>query len=558
MELFNHLPCPALILHEDFTIYRANTAACTLFDNPEMEEKNIDLAAHCNQAVIKELHEALSTLKNGTPLKKTIKMHSSDGKPITVGSSLTILPDSKALLLLTEHDREQSCTPGCHKLRILEEQYQNNPAGILLVNDKMEMISYNRKFLQMWNIPESIQQNRDENKSLQTVLEQIRKPEKFLAKVYELYKNPEQKSRDEVELKDGRIFYRHSFPVYTEHIYHGRVWYFLDITSLKAAQRKIVRQQKFQRAILEHIQDGIVACNSRGQLSMFNRASREIHGCDLVQVPQEEWSQYYHLFTADGVTPLKSDRNPLVRALRGEEIHNQEMVIKSRNGDARELRTNGQAMYDNEGNKLGAVISLHDITDLNKAKKKLHHLAYHDELTGLANRRLFHDLLKQNIRRARRNMEKTAVLFLDLDNFKQINDQHGHEAGDQLLVQLAAILRLHLRDSDILCRWGGDEFLIALQEISSNQMACKVAKKICRAVENELAGLCGESGLSASIGIALYPEHGQSPDMLIRRADMAMYMAKDQGKNQFSLFLKNTFAPEQENKVSEQNNNLSR
>jgi diguanylate cyclase (GGDEF)-like protein len=211
------------------------------------------------------------------------------------------------------------------------------------------------------------------------------------------------------------------------------------------------------------------------------------------------------------------------------------MVVKAKNGERKELRTNGQAMYDNEGNKLGAVISLHDITDLNKAKKKLHHLAYHDELTGLANRRLFHDLLKQNIRRAERNREKTAVLFLDLDNFKSINDRHGHDAGDRLLIQLASVLHQRLRESDILCRWGGDEFIIALPEIATGAMAGKVANKICQAVRKDLISHFADTGLSASIGVALYPEHGHSPDMLIRQADMAMYLAKQQGKNQVCL-----------------------
>ncbi|RUM37686.1 MAG: hypothetical protein DSY57_03655, partial [Desulfobulbus sp.] len=531
MELFQHLPCPAFILEEDFVISRANDAASSLFDHYVFNQGNIPLTSLCTPDIAHGLRKAVSLSKDGERIKRTIAMFNGNPDPITVGACLRILPDNTVLLLLSEHDRDKSCSPGCRKLRILEEQYQHNPAGILLVNDRMEMISYNRRFLELWHIPEHIQQSRDENASLQAVLDQLKDPEGFLAQVHELYEHPRQTSTDEIKLRDGRVFYRHSFPVYSGEVYHGRVWYFMDITSLKAAQRKIVRQQKFQRAILEHIQDGIVACNARGQLTMFNRASREIHGCDLAQVPQGEWANYYQLYQADGETPLTTDEIPLVRAFQGRDVHNQEIVVRSRNGEKRELRVNGQAMYDNDGSKIGAVVSLHDITDLNKARKKLHHLAYHDDLTGLANRRLFHDLLKQDISRAGRNRKKTAILFLDLDNFKQINDRYGHQAGDQLLIELAISLRHRLRESDILCRWGGDEFVIALPEIADSDMACRVAKKICRVIQDAIVDPYKDCGLTMSIGIAMYPDNGTNPDNLIRQADMGMYLAKQKGKN---------------------------
>ncbi len=535
MELFQYLPCPAFIIEEDFIISRANDAASLLFDHYTFSTGTIPLVSLCRQETVDGLRDAISHPEADNRIKRTITMFNGDQRPITVGACLRLLPDNTILFLLTEHDRDKSCSPGCLKLRILEEQYQHNPAGILLVNDKMEMISYNRRFLEMWHVPAHVQLTRDENESLQSVLAQLKDPENFLVQVHKLYKNPKQTSTDEIELKDGRIFYRHSFPVYSGEVYHGRVWYFLDITSLKAAQRKIIRQQKFQRAILEHIQDGIVACNARGQLIMFNRASREIHGCDLAQVPREEWTNYYQLYHADGVTPLETDEIPLVHAFHGQDVHNQEMIVQSRNGERRELRVNGQAMYDNDGGKIGAVVSLHDITDLNKARKKLHHLAYHDDLTGLANRRLFHDLLKQVISRAGRNRERTAVLFLDLDNFKQINDRYGHQAGDELLTELAASLCHRLRESDIFCRWGGDEFVIALPEIADSDMACRAAKKICRVIQDDMADQYKVCGLSMSIGVAVYPDNGTSPDNLIRQADMAMYLAKQKGKNRVCL-----------------------
>ncbi len=536
MDLFAQLPCPALILTRDFTVARANSSASSLLGLSDCSDLSLHLSRLCPPSLSAELQDGVFALTmSGEKIKRTIDMQALNGRPVTVGACLSRLEGDQALMLLTEHNEDRSCTPGCRKLRLLEAQYQNNPAGILLVDPEMHMLSFNHRFVEMWNISEEVQQNRDDNESLQRILDQVEEPAEFLARVQTLYESPHATSTDEIKLKDDRVFYRHSFPVYQHDVYFGRVWYFLDISSLKAAQRKIVRQQKFQKAILEHIQDGIVACNARGQLTTFNRASREIHGCDLARIPQQEWGQYYQFYQRDGVSPLDFEDIPLVRAFNGEEISNFEMMVRSQDGVMRELRVNGQAMYDNEGNKLGAVVSLHDITDLSRANKRLRHLAYHDALTGLANRRLFHDLLDQELKRAERKNQLTAVLFLDLDNFKKVNDQYGHKEGDRLLIQLAGVLRVRLRESDILCRWGGDEFIIALPEVAGEKTALKVAKKICLAIEEDITPRYPDCGLGASIGIALHPVHGHGPDSLIRQADMAMYLAKKQGKSRACL-----------------------
>lgn len=185
----------------------------------------------------------------------------------------------------------------------------------------------------------------------------------------------------------------------------------------------------------------------------------------------------------------------------------------------------------------GYVWYFYDISELTRMREQLRHLAYYDELTGLPNRRLFHDLLKHCLSSARRNEELVGVLFLDLDNFKQVNDNLGHPAGDWFLSSTASLLRSCLREMDLICRWGGDEFVLALPAIKSLHDAEHVADKLINAVaESDVLynPACLRPGLS--IGISLFPCDAQGPDTLIRKADMAMYSAKQTGKNRYCAF----------------------
>jgi diguanylate cyclase (GGDEF)-like protein/PAS domain S-box-containing protein len=360
-------------------------------------------------------------------------------------------------------------------------------------------------------------------------------PTNFIAKVESLYNNRTEVDTDEVELKDGRILYRHTYPVENYGKYLGRVWYFLDVTPLKQAQLKIEKQQIFQKAIIENVQDGIIACNSQGKINLMNFAGREFYSCTTQDPIGIDIGELTH-FANDGVTPLRGERNPLQRALNGETITNEEIIVKNENKKQHILRVNGQSMLHDSTENIGAVLSLHDITDINEAKEQLQFMAYHDALTGLPNRRLFHDLLLQSLKQATRNKQKVGVLFLDMDNFKSVNDNHGHDVGDTLLTEVGKTLQSCLRESDLLCRWGGDEFVIGLPENHGGNEILKVAEKICATVLNSIHAKNDTFNISVTIGIAISPDHGNDPDILIRNADAAMYHAKKLGKNRCELF----------------------
>jgi diguanylate cyclase (GGDEF)-like protein len=168
--------------------------------------------------------------------------------------------------------------------------------------------------------------------------------------------------------------------------------------------------------------------------------------------------------------------------------------------------------------------------------RRVEYLAYHDGLTALPNRGLFNKLLSQAISQARRYHRKLAVAFIDLDRFKQINDTLGHEAGDELLKEVANRLKACVRDSDTVARLGGDEFVVLLTELSDEQYAAAVAQKIITSVAKPFTLLGQEFRVTASIGISSYPKDGPDEQTLTKNADIAMYQAKEDGKNNFQFY----------------------
>ncbi|MHB1075213.1 putative bifunctional diguanylate cyclase/phosphodiesterase [Thiobacillus sp.] len=168
--------------------------------------------------------------------------------------------------------------------------------------------------------------------------------------------------------------------------------------------------------------------------------------------------------------------------------------------------------------------------------ERVEYLAYHDGLTGLPNRSLFSKLLGQSIHQAHRHNRQLAVLFLDLDHFKHINDTLGHEAGDQLLQEVANRLKACLRDSDTVARLGGDEFVVLLPELDEGKYVSAVAQKILSAVARPFILVGEEFRVTASIGISTYPQDGLDEQTLTKNADIAMYQAKEEGKNNFQFY----------------------
>ena len=179
---------------------------------------------------------------------------------------------------------------------------------------------------------------------------------------------------------------------------------------------------------------------------------------------------------------------------------------------------------------------LRDITESYLQEKQIKHIALHDPLTTLPNRILLEERMEYAIAMAHRDNKQLGLLFIDLDNFKQVNDEQGHKAGDQLLITVSRIMKQRIRESDTLARWGGDEFVVLLPNIPNES----AMKEMAVALMHELKAGLSSSGLSSvvtsSIGGAIYPNNAESSEELMNYADKALYYAKDQGKNNVKLF----------------------
>jgi diguanylate cyclase (GGDEF)-like protein/PAS domain S-box-containing protein len=309
-----------------------------------------------------------------------------------------------------------------------------------------------------------------------------------------------------------------------------------EIAERHRAEGQLQNEREFLSALLNNLSEGIVACDKHGTVTVFNKASNELHGLPAEAPAPEQWAEHYELFLADGRTRLPAEQVPLLRALRGEMVRNVELVLSPANRSSRTILYNGQALATHAGENIGAVVAMHDITERKQAEQRLVELAHFDPLTGLPNRRQFYDSLRKAMALAETRGWQVPVLFLDLDRFKNINDTLGHVQGDALLRQVGQRVMRCLRMRDTVGRLGGDEFGIILTTPNDPQYAASVATKVIQALRAPFDLDGREVTVTTSIGITLYPADSTDLDTLIRYADAAMYEAKAGGRDIYRFY----------------------
>src|ERR1017187_9059985 len=305
-------------------------------------------------------------------------------------------------------------------------------------------------------------------------------------------------------------------------------------------EREIARQELFaekERAqvTLNSIGDAVLSTDISGNVTYLNVVAENMTGWCRKEAVGHPLSDVFQII--DGATH-KPSPNPMELAIQENRTVGltANCILVRRDGYECAIEDSAAPIHDRDGQVTGAVIVFHDVSMARSIVLEMSHLAQHDALTDLPSRLLLNDRLAHAISLARRNHHQVAVLFLDLDGFKHINDSLGHSIGDKLLQSVAARLSACVRKSDTVSRQGGDEFVILLSEVAHAADAATSAAKII--TELAKAHTIGEHHLrvTVSIGISTYPDNGEDAEMLIKNADTAMYQAKENGRDNYQFF----------------------
>jgi diguanylate cyclase (GGDEF)-like protein/PAS domain S-box-containing protein len=315
-----------------------------------------------------------------------------------------------------------------------------------------------------------------------------------------------------------------------------------DISARKATEAALFAEQERARVTLNSIGDAVLTTDMAGNITYLNVVAEKMTGWSREEAAGRPLAEVFHII--DGLTRQPA-QNPAEMALAENEPVGMAagVVLIRRDGSEAGIEDSAAPIHDRDGKVTGAVLVFHDVTASRELAGKMAHLAHHDALTDLPNRVLVNERLIQAIALARRHGRKAAVLFLDVDRFKHVNDSLGHAMGDKLLLSVARRLLACVRVSDTVSRQGGDEFLILLPDIERSQDAARFAAKIltAQALPHRIDGQ--ELHVTMSIGIGLYPEDGQDVDTVIKSADTAMYYAKENGRNNYQFFSQDMNTP---------------
>ena len=307
-----------------------------------------------------------------------------------------------------------------------------------------------------------------------------------------------------------------------------------------AIQRRVTEEALFEekeraQVTLNSIGDAVMSTDVTGKITFLNVVAERLTGW---AVPEAQGRYMDEVFKIVDAATRDTIVNPMEIAVEQNRVGHLpgNCILIRRNGDELYIEDSAAPIHSRDGRITGSVIIFRDVSMARKLAEETVHASQHDFLTGLPNRLLLNDRLGQAIALAKRHGGEVAVVYMDLDGFKHINDSLGHMVGDKLLQSVAGRLRKEIRTADTVSRQGGDEFVILLQDVQSREDAEVVAKKIIESVS--AVHSIGEHQLyvTASVGVSLYPEHGLNPETLMKNADTAMYHAKASGRQCFQFF----------------------
>lgn len=454
----------------------------------------------------------------------------SDGSTIQVERQVTLvrlgLDTSLFVVAIRDHSDQRQVENELEKLIAeLRATLESTADGILVTDLDGAIRSYNHLFARLWGLPDDLLTQRDDGAIYSWMDKCMVDASHYSERLGTIKRSPLMEATDVLVLRSGKILERVTLPQYARGRPIGRVYSYRDITQRLADEARLQLAAK----VFESSTDAIFITDSEQRIITTNPSFERLTSYSEKEMlglsPREFFSEESNFEQVEG----------LLAELESEGFWEGELWNRRKNGHAYLCMISLVRVQDEQGNTLHYIGFFKDRTENHTAKQKIEELAFSDVLTGLPNRLLLTERIKQSITHCSREHSNFALLFLDLDHFKQINDSMGHPFGDRVLIEVTERLKKCLRQVDTAARLGGDEFVLLLHQADAN------GAEICaRRVQEELAAPFNLDGMgftvTCSIGIALYPDDGTSMDDLIKNADSAMYHVKERGRADFRFY----------------------
>jgi diguanylate cyclase (GGDEF)-like protein/PAS domain S-box-containing protein len=407
----------------------------------------------------------------------------------------------------------------------LRATLESTADGILVTNTEGGVRGYNQHFAELWDIPLELMTHRDDAATHLWMTRNVLNSAEYASRISAITHSALTESRDVVTLCNGRILERVSMPQLARGRPIGRVYSFRDITQQRANEARL----QLASEVFESSLDAICVANPQGMIAAANPSFERLMGLTLAQLKgQILWEMIY--------SPQHAVfGQELLKELSHANTWEGEAYCRRQGSDDLPALVSLVRIVSHEQKPLHYIAFVKDLTEKMAATQRIEQLAYSDALTGLPNRVLLHERIDFSLGLCAREQKNFAIVFIDLDRFKHINDSLGHVFGDQVLIEVAQRIKSCLRQSDTAARMGGDEFVLLLHDtdaLGAEAIVQRVLQCLCEPIVlNDLS-----LTVTSSIGIALYPVDGLTRDDLIKNADTAMYQVKERGRSNFRFY----------------------
>ena len=460
--------------------------------------------------------ETLVLLKDGSTIPVDRRV-----SPVRLSDDIVVYlvaMSSKAEHRRIEHELE-------NLLAELRATLESTADGILVTDIHGGIRSYNQRFSELWGMPVSLLLRRDDASTHLWITQSVLNAAEYASRIGAIADSALTEERDVVALRNARILERVSKPLLARGRPTGRVFSFRDIT------QKLANESRLQLAaeVFDSSLDAICVADPQGLIAAANPSFERLSGCAASQLQEKKlWEMIrtpHHAAFEQG----------LLRELAEVNAWEGEAFCHRQDGDDLPVQVSLVRVVDKDNQTLHYVAILKDLSEKMAATRRIEELAYSDPLTGLPNRVVLYERIDFSLGLCARERKSFAILFIDLDRFKHVNDSLGHAYGDKVLIEVASRIQACLRQSDTAARTGGDEFIVLLHDtdaLGAEAMVQRVLGCLCAPIT--LDDLC--LTVTSSIGIAVYPMDGLSKDELIKNADTAMYQVKERGRSSFRFY----------------------